>query len=333
MNNLLDILNKSINYLEKRNIKNSRIMAETVFSQVLEMDRIMLYANFEKILSDDNIEKIKEKLNEITGNNKEIAESQMFDDNIFGKNNKTENNNKIEKLKVLIDKSVSYLEKNNINEAKLITEIVFSHILNIDRMLLFTKYREIPDEEKVNKIRDYIRKIGKEKFPVQYLLNEQEFYGRKFYVNKGVLIPRQDTEVLVEEALKILRKEKKESPKILDIGTGSGVIGITLALEIPDSKIMGTDISDKALEISEKNREILNAENIRFFKSDLFENIEYKKFDMIISNPPYISNDETSVMSEDTLLHEPDEALFAEDEGLYFYNEISRKGMEYLQNV
>ena len=332
MNNLLDILNKSINYLEKRNIKNSRIMAETVFSQVLEMDRIMLYANFEKILSDDNIEKIKEKLNEITGNNKEIAESQMFDDNIFGKNNKAENNNKIENLKVLIDKSVSYLEKNNINEAKLITEIVFSHILNIDRMLLFTKYREIPDEEKVNKIRDYIRKIGKEKFPVQYLLNEQEFYGRKFYVNKGVLIPRQDTEVLVEEALKILRKEKKESPKILDIGTGSGVIGITLALEIPDSKIMGTDISDKALEISEKNREILNAENIRFFKSDLFENIEYKKFDMIISNPPYISNDETAVMSEDTLLHEPDEALFAEDEGLYFYNEISGKGMEYLQN-
>ena len=164
------------------------------------------------------------------------------------------------------------------------------------------------------------------------MLNEQEFYGRKFYVNKGVLIPRQDTEVLVEEALKILRKEKKESPKILDIGTGSGVIGITLALEIPDSKIMGTDISDKALEISEKNREILNAENIRFFKSDLFENIEYKKFDMIISNPPYISNDETAVMSEDTLLHEPDEALFAEDEGLYFYNEISRKGMEYLQN-
>ena len=111
-------------------------MAETVFSQVFEMDRIMFYVNFEKILSDDNIEKIKEKLNEITGNNKEIAENQMFDDNIFGKNNKTENNNKIENLKTLIDKSVSYLEKNNINEAKLITEIVFSHILNIDRIIL-----------------------------------------------------------------------------------------------------------------------------------------------------------------------------------------------------
>lgn len=332
MNNLLDILNKSINYLEKRNIKNSRIMAETVFSQVLEMDRIMLYANFEKILSDDNIEKIKEKLNEITGNNKEIAESQMFDDNIFGKNNKAENNNKIENLKTLIDKSMSYLEKNNINEAKLIAEIIFSHVLEIDRMLLFTKYKENLDKEKTDKIRNFIQKVGKEKFPVQYLLNEQEFYGRKFYVNTGVLIPRQDTEVLVEEAIKTLRSEKTETPKILDIGTGSGAIGITLALEIPDSKIMGTDISDKALEISEKNKSLLNAENIKFFKSDLFENIEYKKFDMIISNPPYIASDETKVMSEDTLLHEPDEALFAEDEGLYFYREISFQGKEYLRN-
>ena len=332
MNNLLDILNKSINYLEKRNIKNSRIMAETVFSQILEMDRIMLYANFEKILSDDNIEKIKEKLNEITGNNKEIAQSQMFDDNIFGKNNKTENNNKIENLKTLIDKSVSYLEKNNINEAKLIAEIIFSHVLEIDRMLLFTKYKENLDKEKTDKIRNFIQKVGKEKFPVQYLLNEQEFYGRKFYVNTGVLIPRQDTEVLVEEAIKTLRSEKTETPKILDIGTGSGAIGITLALEIPDSKIMGTDISDKALEISEKNKSLLNAENIKFFKSDLFENIEYKKFDMIISNPPYIASDETKVMSEDTLLHEPDEALFAEDEGLYFYREISFQGKEYLRN-
>lgn len=319
MNNLLDILNKSINYLEKKNIKNARIVTETVFSQILGIERIMLYANFEKVLSDGDIARIKEKLNEITTQNNEISDKEIFEGNS-------------ENLKSLIDKSVSYLEKNNINEAKLIAEIIFSHVLEIDRMLLFTKYKENLDKEKTDKIRNFIQKVGKEKFPVQYLLNEQEFYGRKFYVNTGVLIPRQDTEVLVEEAIKTLRSEKTKTPKILDIGTGSGAIGITLALEIPDSKIMGTDISDKALEISEKNKSLLNAENIKFFKSDLFENIEYKKFDMIISNPPYIASNETEVMSEDTLLHEPDEALFAEDEGLYFYREISFQGKEYLRN-
>ncbi|MDO5088711.1 MAG: peptide chain release factor N(5)-glutamine methyltransferase, partial [Leptotrichiaceae bacterium] len=232
----------------------------------------------------------------------------------------------------LIDKSVSYLEKNNIKEAKLKTEIIFSHVLNIDRMMLFTKYRDIPDSEKTDKIRSFIQKVGKEKFPVQYLLNEQEFYGRKFYVDKGVLIPRQDTEILAEEAVKILKGNKVNKPKILDIGTGSGIIGITLALEIKGSKVMGIDISDKALEISEKNKILLNAENIKFLKSDLFENVEYKNFNMIISNPPYISGEEISVMSEDTLLHEPDEALFASNEGLYFYSEISRKSMEHLEN-
>ena len=323
MNNLLDILNKSVNYLEKKKIENSRITVEKIFSEILDMQRIMLYANFEKILSEKEIEKIREKLNNvIQGNNEEM------DFNVSEKEKENENDN----LKSLIDKSTAYLEKNNINEARLITEIIFSHVLNVDRMLLFTLYKTEVKKEKLNKIRNYIQKIGKEKFPLQYLLNEQEFYGRKFYVNKGVLIPRQDTEVLVEEAIKILKKDKIQNPKILDIGTGSGVIGLTVALEIPDSKVMGTDISEKALEISEKNKKLLNVENIKFFKSNLFENIEYKKFDMIISNPPYISDNEIGVMSEDTLLHEPDEALFAENNGLFFYYEICRNGMNYLQN-
>ena len=330
MNNLLDILNKSVNYLGKKNIKNARLTAESIISEVMEMERIMLYAEFERMLSEDELKKIREKLNDIVNDDKKISE-----------NNEFENMEKSEKqLKLLLDKSILYLEKNSIDESKLIAEIVFSHVLNTDRMMLFTKYRDEIENEKIEKIRYFIQKIGREKFPVQYLLNEQEFYGRKFYVDKGVLIPRQDTEVLVEKMIEILKnnilknknleKNLKIHPKILDIGVGSGIIGITAALEIKDSYVLGVDISEKALETAKKNKELLKVSNIKFLKSNLFENIEFKQFDMIVSNPPYISLNEAGIMSDDTLLHEPSEALFAENDGLYFYYEICQKALDYL---
>ena len=327
MNNLLDILNKSVSYLEKKNIKNARLVAEGIISEVMGMERIMLYAEFEHLMSEAELTKIRKKLNETVN---KISEKDIF-----------KNMEKSKKqLKFLLDKSISYLEKNNISESKLIAEIVFSHVLEIDRMMLFTKYRNKIEDEKIEKIRYFIKKVGQEKFPVQYLLNEQEFFGRKFYVDKGVLIPRQDTEILVEKAIEILKndtlkkniseKNSKNRKKILDIGAGSGIIGISVALEIKDSYVLGIDISEKALETSEKNKEILNVKNIKFLKSNLFENIEFKEFDMIISNPPYISFNEVGIMSDDTLLHEPSDALFAENDGLYFYYEICQNALDYL---
>ena len=325
MNNLLDILNKSVNYLEKKNIKNARLTAESIIAEIMKMERIMLYAEFERVLSENELKKIREKLNEIVNKSKENKKSD---------NNDFENTVKSEKqLKLLLDKSVQYLEKNDIQEGKLIAEIVFSHVLNIDRMMLFTKYRDDIEDEEIEKIRYFIQKIGREKFPVQYLLNEQEFYGRKFYVDKGVLIPRQDTEILVEKMIDTLKDKVLKNeihPKILDIGVGSGIIGITAALEIESSYVLGVDISDKALETAKKNKEILKVSNIKFLKSDLFENVEFREFDMIVSNPPYISLNEVGIMSDDTLLHEPSEALFAENDGLYFYYEICQKASDYL---
>ena len=325
MNNLLDILNKSVNYLEKQKVKNARLTAESIIAEIMKMERIMLYAEFERILSEDELKKIRGKLNEVVN---KLKEKKMSGDNNF------ENAVKSEKqLKLLLDKSIQYLEKNDIEESKLIAEIVFSHILNIDRMMLFTKYRDDIEDEKIEKIRYFIQKIGREKFPVQYLLNEQEFYKRKFYVDKGVLIPRQDTEILVEKMIDILKTKISKNqvhPKILDIGVGSGIIGITAALEVESSYVLGVDISEKALETAQKNKEILKVSNIKFLKSDLFENVEFKQFDMIVSNPPYISLNEVGIMSDDTLLHEPSEALFAENDGLYFYYEICQKASDYL---
>ena len=325
MNNLLDILNKSVNYLKKQKVKNARLTAESIIAEIMKMERIMLYAEFERILSEAELKKIRGKLNEVVN---KLKEKKMSGDNNF------ENTVKSEKqLKLLLDKSIQYLEKNDIEESKLIAEIVFSHILNIDRMMLFTKYRDDIEDEKIEKIRYFIQKIGREKFPVQYLLNEQEFYKRKFYVDKGVLIPRQDTEILVEKMIDILKTKISKNqvhPKILDIGVGSGIIGITAALEVESSYVLGVDISEKALETAQKNKEILKVSNIKFLKSDLFENVEFKQFDMIVSNPPYISLNEAGIMSDDTLLHEPSEALFAENDGLYFYYEICQKAFDYL---
>ena len=167
MNNLLDILNKSVSYLEKKNIKNARLVAESIISEVMGMERIMLYAEFEHLMSEAELTKIRKKLNETVN---KISEKDIF-----------ENMEKSKKqLKFLLDKSISYLEKNNISESKLIAEIVFSHVLEIDRMMLFTKYRNEIEDEKIEKIRYFIKKIGQEKFPVQYLLNEQEFLAENF---------------------------------------------------------------------------------------------------------------------------------------------------------
>ena len=317
MNKLLDILNKSVEYLKKKHIKDTRLKVESIFSEVLKMPRIMLYANFKKELSQFEINKIKEKLTDALKRNKDISSSIEVKDD--------------DSLKSLLVKSIDFLKKNHVNEAKLKAEIIFSSVLEIERMMLFTKYNEKISKEKKDKLRKFISKVGKENFPIQYLLNEQEFYGRKFYVDKGVLIPRQDTEVLVQKAIEILKKngkENKNSKKILDIGCGSGIIGITIALEIENSYVLGVDISEKALETSE-NKKMLNSKNIKFIKSDLFENVEFNSFDMIVSNPPYISLGEMGIMSDDTL-HEPSEALFAENDGLYFYLEISSRAKDYL---
>ena len=334
MNNLLDILNKSVNYLEKKEIKDARLIVETILAEIFEVQRIMLYANFERILTEKELEQIRKKLNDFVEMSKkyptdDVKKKEM--EILANIDNNEKESESIKTVKILLEKSIEYLEKNNVEENKLIAEIIISNILNVDRMMLFTKYREIVSDNDIEKIREYLKKIAKDNLPLQYLLNEQEFYGRKFYVNKGVLIPRQDTEILVEKAINIVKDKKIETPKILDIGSGSGVIGITMALEIENSKVLGIDVSDVAIEISNKNREILKAKNIKIVKSNLFENVSFKEFDIIISNPPYISRDEIDVMSENTLTWEPEEALFAENEGLYFYNEICDKGYEYLQ--
>lgn len=173
--------------------------------------------------------------------------------------------------------------------------------------------------------RDY-EKLKKE-YPIQYLIGYVDFYGNKIKVNENVLIPRYETELLVEKTIKHAKNLFNKKLNILDIGTGSGAISIALSKEL-DSSITACDISNEALSIAKLNSKENNC-NIKFINSDIFENIN-DKFDIIISNPPYISEDEEIMNS--VKKYEPNLALYADDNGLYFYKKIIEEAHNYLNN-
>lgn len=160
--------------------------------------------------------------------------------------------------------------------------------------------------------------------PIQYILGYADFYDRRFKVNKDTLIPREETAGIIDLA-------KDLSPRrILDIGTGSGIIGITMALENPEAMVMMSDISEGALEIAGENA-IQHGTAVSLVKSDVFDNIPaIEKFDLILSNPPYISQDELDVMDESVKKFEPKSALFAERNGLAIYEKIAQQAPDYL---
>lgn len=160
--------------------------------------------------------------------------------------------------------------------------------------------------------------------PLQYILGETEFMGLTFHVEPGVLIPRADTEILVEKALAWM----KPGARVLDIGTGSGAIAVSLAKLGRPAQVTAVDVSDRALEIARRNAE-RNGTAVEFVKSDCFSALKGRKYDMIVSNPPYISEDEMrGLMPEVT--REPELALFGGADGLDFYRRISLEAPEYL---
>lgn len=165
----------------------------------------------------------------------------------------------------------------------------------------------------------------KQGIPVQYIVGNVDFYGYEFKVNENVLIPRFETELLVSKTIEYINKYFNKKVKVLDIGTGSGVIAITLSKKI-DSLVTASDISKEALEVAKENAKNNNV-NINFIHSNLFNNIG-EKYDVIISNPPYIAYDE--VIDAKVKNNEPHLALYAENNGLYFYEEILRDAHNYL---
>ena len=167
--------------------------------------------------------------------------------------------------------------------------------------------------------------------PLSHLAGFEYFYDRKFKVTKDVLSPRMETEELIYKVIEYIKSINKINIKILDLCTGSGIIGITLRKELESKslEVVASDISKEALKVAKENA-IMNEAEVKFIQSDIFENIN-EKFDIIVSNPPYIAYNDKITMEDNVLNYDPHLALFAEEDGMYFYREIVENAKEYLE--
>ena len=231
-------------------------------------------------------------------------------------------------IKEAMRKGMISLKTNNIQEPNLKSRLLMQYILNKPR-----QYMLIHDNEELTNKQEkaYLENIEKmiKGVPLQHITHSQEFMKMNFYVNENVLIPRPDTEILVEEVINIAKKINAK--KILDLCTGSGAIAISLAKYIENSQITAVDISEEALRIAKLNAVNNNVEDkITFVKSDLFENIVKEKYDIIVSNPPYIKKDFMKKLDKE-VQQEPYIALDGGYDGLDFYRKIISEGYQYLK--
>ncbi|MFZ1289165.1 MAG: peptide chain release factor N(5)-glutamine methyltransferase [Melioribacteraceae bacterium] len=232
----------------------------------------------------------------------------------------------------LIERSASYLNTKGVESSRLNAELLLANVLNCNRIELYLKYDQPLSELEIVKYRDFISRRGKRE-PLQYIIGNVEFYGINFSVNHNVLIPRQETEILIDTIISFVNKN--EEIKILDIGTGSGNIPIALAKNLPNAKIDSIDISEKAIEIAGQNSKINNVENrINFLLVDInnFNPINYEMYDFIVSNPPYINSTEYNLLEKELLEYEPEIALTDFNDGLSFYRVISQKTKSLLKS-
>lgn len=217
------------------------------------------------------------------------------------------------------------------NQEKFIdTELLLSFVLKKDRIYIKTNLDEKIALDDEQQIKLFVKQLKNHK-PIHYIIGQRDFYGYDFLVDEHVLIPRSDTEILVENAVNLL-KNKKKNLKGLEIGVGSGIISITLLKKLKNLSMTAIDINEYALDISKKNAENLKvADRLMLMKSDLFEKVT-GKYDFIISNPPYIDEKDMADLPEKVKNYEPYSALDGKKNGVYFYNEIIKSGRTFLND-
>lgn len=214
----------------------------------------------------------------------------------------------------------------NIREAQ---EII-CHVLKIDKIQLYTENPEITSEQ-AHTIKSLIeRRLKKE--PLQYILGECYFYNIKIKVGRGVLIPRPETEILVEQVLERRKLIINTGNRILDLCTGSGCIALAIGKNVPEFQIFGIDKSEKAVKYATENKALNNIKNVIFLVGDMFNPFKEKIFACITANPPYVKTDEISKLQPEIKNYEPLEALNGGEDGLNFYRKIIENAEKYLLN-
>ena len=229
-------------------------------------------------------------------------------------------------IKQALEEARNILKSNNFEDSNIIAKELLSYVLKKDKVYLTINSDTALTDTEYAEFTKYIEQIIDGK-PLQYITQKQEFMGIDFFVNEDVLIPQPDTEILVETVLDICKKYDKQSLRILDLCTGSGAIAISLS-KILNTQVFASDVSIKALKVAEKNN-VMNNTKVEFIESNLFEKINGEKFDIIVSNPPYIKNEEIKSLSKQ-VQNEPYIALAGGEDGLDFYRKIIDEAYKYI---
>jgi release factor glutamine methyltransferase len=226
----------------------------------------------------------------------------------------------------LITWSENYLKEKGIESPRLTSELLLAGTLSCDRVYLYTHFDQPLTKEELERYKSgFLRRVNRE--PIQYILNRSEFYGRSFYVDTRVLIPRPETEHLIEAVIGQLKESPKRHHMVLDIGTGSGIIAITLTLEYSEISVTAIDNSKDALEVAAINANRYGIrERIRFIGIDVMDenlSLEPKSYDILVSNPPYIAAADWRQLPDEIRFFEPAKALTDRGDGYTYYRRIA----------
>lgn len=236
------------------------------------------------------------------------------------------------KLNDVLSKSIQFFKEKGFDSARLEAELLISHALKLKRIELYTKFDSPLTDAEVQTCRDYLkRRVAGE--PVAYIVKEKGFFGLNFIVEPGVLIPRPETELLVEAALNYIKSQKLTAPRILDLGAGSGCIGFSILKSVPEATLVSIEKSEAAFTLLKKNADQLQLQNrVELLQLDVqnYNFISASPFDIIVANPPYIAVNDPEVDAH-VKKFEPETALYAEDHGLACLKQWSQKALSALK--
>jgi release factor glutamine methyltransferase len=234
----------------------------------------------------------------------------------------------------LLNWTTSYLDQREVEDGRLAAEVLLAHCVGCKRIDLYTRFENPLLGEPLDRFRSLVRRAADQE-PVAYLVGEREFFSLPFVVTKDVLIPRPETELLVECVIDHYRKAGAARPRMLDLGTGSGCIAVTVLTELHEARAVATDISEAALVVARRNAERHGVvERCTFVRADRFdlpsEVVHEGEFDIVVSNPPYIAADSGDQVDRSVRQHEPKTAWTDGGDGLSFYRSIAAEGPRFL---